>query len=212
MDGSAIKTAWLALAVGGAFALFLMTLPVFVFAAHDDASLSGEKTVRLMGSSSDQAAWGWPIQLYDEDGELLDTDTTDAGGDYLFENLSAVTYHVCEAVSLNFKQTHPRSITNLRDSDVEVVQCPNGTWGYEVEISEGEEKDGLDFRNEKAAAPKLVVACAVGPSITASIGQRVTFGAATNRREVLPFVWSGDVSGSGETVSAVFSSTGVKTP
>jgi hypothetical protein len=210
-----LKLSWFALAGGAALSLVVLTLPVFASASHndEDASLSGAKTV-IDEDGDERNFQGWPIRLYDEDGELLDTDTTDARGEYMFEGLEAGTYRVCEGSGSGFDQTFPRtSASTAGDPDVEVIICPGNTVGYEVELGENEEKDGLDFRNEEraVASTDLRVACAAGPAITVSVGQRVTFGAATNRLTPALFEWSGDVSGMGQSISTVFATPGTRT-
>ena len=50
---------------------------------------------------------GWNVQLFDANGLLLATQTTDALGNYVFGGLSAGTYSVCVVPQSTYHQTTP---------------------------------------------------------------------------------------------------------
>ncbi|MEM7536066.1 MAG: SdrD B-like domain-containing protein [Chloroflexota bacterium] len=74
---------------------------------------------------------GWTINLYDENGDIIATTTTDENGVYCFMGLPAGFYVVGEEVPDGWEQTFPTS---------EV---------YEVQLDSGQVIEGLDFGNRR---------------------------------------------------------------
>ena len=84
---------------------------------------------------------GWTINIYDASGGLVDTETTDENGHYEFDGLASGTYTVCEVLKPGYTQTYPTSGDG-------VVSCPSeGSTGYEVTVSSGEDVACIDFGN-----------------------------------------------------------------
>jgi SdrD B-like domain len=50
---------------------------------------------------------GWSVQLFDANGQLLGTQTTDDAGNYVFGALSAGTYSICVVAQGTYHQTSP---------------------------------------------------------------------------------------------------------
>jgi len=78
---------------------------------------------------------GWIIKLKDEDGNLIAETTTDSNGEYTFDSLTPGTYQVHEEQLASWTQTLPDT----------------GYW--EIQVSNGENVEDVDFGNQHTAGP-----------------------------------------------------------
>lgn len=68
---------------------------------------------------------GWTIELKDED-VVIDTKPTGANGGYLFENVIAGNYQVCEVENPDYKRTEPAGPSNCKNVTVNPGQTTSG--------------------------------------------------------------------------------------
>ncbi len=104
------------------------------------ASISGKKFHDLNANGSDDNEPGlfdWTIRLLDENEEEIQQAGTDGEGMYFFENLAPGDYIVCETQQENWIQSSP----------LDNFDCEDGTGGYDVSLSAGENELAKDFGN-----------------------------------------------------------------
>jgi hypothetical protein len=139
-------------------------------------SISGykfeDKNVNGVKDGSDVFLADWTISLFD--GESTTTTTTDGSGNYSFGDLSNGTYTVCETLQGGWHQTSPTSGAN----------CPSGTKGYSVTISEGEAHANVNFGNKPNTTGGGGGGGGGGSSFINPPGQ--VLGAATGPSDCLP--------------------------
>ncbi|MBP9855774.1 MAG: carboxypeptidase regulatory-like domain-containing protein [Candidatus Pacebacteria bacterium] len=110
---------------------------------YEDADANGSK-----GSSEGWLA-GWTINLY-KDGTIVRTlQSSDEKGLFYFLDLDPGIYQVCEDLidPDEWVQTDPNATGGSSWRAGDRVLCPNGTWGYETEIEDGEEAYSFTFGN-----------------------------------------------------------------
>ncbi len=114
---------------------------------------------------------GWQINVYlPGSTTALATVTTDVDGTYVFENLPAGTYDVCETMMPGWAQTFPRSARTFTGLD---CAGRTGGAGYSVTLAAGQLEFGVDFGNHLPAADIQVRKEVDNP--TPNVGDTVTF-------------------------------------
>jgi hypothetical protein len=103
--------------------------------------ISGTKFNDLNGNGVKDAGEpvlaGWKINLT---GGISASTTTDSLGNFVFEELPANTYQVCEVQQSGWVQSLPAS----------GFACPDGTKGYSITLGSGQIVSGKNFGNKQA--------------------------------------------------------------
>jgi uncharacterized repeat protein (TIGR01451 family) len=114
---------------------------------------------------------GWQINVYlPGSTAALATLTTDVDGTYVFENLPAGTYDVCETMMPGWAQTFPGSARTFAGLD---CAARTGGTGYSVTLAAGQLEFGVDFGNHFPAADIRVQKQVDNPM--PNVGDTVTF-------------------------------------
>ncbi len=81
---------------------------------------------------------GWSVQLFDANGQLLSSATTDDAGNYVFPALVAGTYSVCVVSQGGYHQTDPLSGTGCGGLGYSFPIVDNSIGSWTININFGE--------------------------------------------------------------------------
>jgi hypothetical protein len=81
---------------------------------------------------------GWSVQLFDANGQLLSSATTDDAGNYVFPALVAGTYSVCVVSQRGYHQTDPLSGTGCGGLGYSFPIVDNSIGSWTININFGE--------------------------------------------------------------------------
>jgi len=118
-------------------------------------SISGEKfnDVNKNGEdNSEPGLEGWTITLTDSD-QILSSATTSSEGTFLFSDLEAETYTVCEGSKTNWTQTYPTTnngchVVTLTNSNVENIKFGNYYQEPPAPISGCTDSNALNYNSQ----------------------------------------------------------------
>jgi len=81
---------------------------------------------------------GWSVQLYDGNGLLLSSATSDDAGNYVFPALPAGTYSVCVVSQSSYHQTDPLSGTGCGGLgySFQILDSSFGSWTININFGE----------------------------------------------------------------------------
>jgi hypothetical protein len=88
--------------------------------------------------SGEMGLLGWSVQLFDANGLLLSSATTDDAGNYVFAALPAGTYSVCVVSQGTYHQTNPTSGTGCGGLGYSfpILDNPFGSWTININFGE----------------------------------------------------------------------------
>ena len=115
---------------------------------YEDLNINGSR-------SGEPGLQNWEVYLYQNNNLLSTVETFGSNGIFFFNNVADGNYLVCEDLpqdSNGWFQTDPTENdgSSWRAQGSNPV-CPNGTYGYEINVAAGVEAYGVDFGNARTS-------------------------------------------------------------